>query len=95
LEAEKTMPDIFTAMEQKSDTQVINDLHFYIYQLYISRPMDKRKPITESEIYNFLERRVPSGQIAKIIEVAEKAGHLRRAMYPGEYLPGPMKGNGQ
>jgi hypothetical protein len=90
LQAEKTMPDIFASMNQRSDAQVIQDLHYHLYQIYSRVALDKRKPVTEKDVYSFLQNRVPSDRILRIIEVAEKSGHLRRGPYPGEWIPRPL-----
>jgi hypothetical protein len=90
LEAEKFMPDIFASMKQKSDSQVLLDLHFFMYQLWASVAREERKPVMEDKIYEFLSERVPSSQIGKIIEVAEKTGMMKRGMYPCEWIPRPL-----
>lgn len=91
LEAETTMPDIFRAMGQKSDAQVIADLHFHIYRLWSSVALDKRKPVSAQKLYEFLHTRVPSDRIAKLIDVAEHTGYIRRGTFPDEWIPSPMK----
>jgi hypothetical protein len=90
IEAEITMPDIFRAMGQRSDSQVILDMHFHLYRMWSSVALDKRKPLAEKDIYNFLHTRVPSANIAKLIDVAEKTGYIKKGMYPGEWIPSPM-----
>lgn len=85
--AEITMPDIFRAMGQRSDSQVISDLHFHLYRMWSSVALDKRKPLIEKDIYNFLHTRVPSDKIAKLIDVAQKTGYIRQGTYPGEWIP--------
>ncbi len=87
LDAEKTMPDIFRAMGLKSDAQLIADLHYHLYRKYSSVAMDKRRPLPTSEIYEFLHTRVPSDKIARLIDVAEKTGYIRRGTYPDEWVP--------
>lgn len=87
LSAEVTMPDIFRAMAQRSDSQVIADMHYHIYQLWARASLDKRQPVLEREIYKFLSTRVTSERISKLIEVAERTGYLKRGQYPGEWVP--------
>lgn len=87
IQAEVTMPDIFRAMGQRSDSQVIIDLHYHIYRKWASVQIDKRVPITEQEIYNFLHTRIPSEKIKGMIDVAERTGYIRKALYPGEWIP--------
>lgn len=90
LAAEVKMPDVFHAMGMKSDAQIITDLHFYLYRKWSSVALDKRVPIKEKEIYDFLHTRVPSNNINKIIEVAEKTGYIKRGLYPTEWIPSPL-----
>ena len=91
LTIEQTMPDVFRAMGQRSDTQVLSDLHFHLYRIWSSVALDKRKPIPESVIYDFLQSRVPSEKITRLVEVAERAGYIRKAMYPGEWIPNTLQ----
>jgi len=90
IENEKNMPDIFKAMNMKSDGQIIKELHHYLYQMYATTSLDKRKPIHEKVIWRFLENKVPSPTIPKIIEGAEKGGYIQRAPYPDEWIPVAM-----
>lgn len=92
LEAEKTMPDVFRAMVQKSDKQLLDDLHWHAYTKYASIARDKRKPITEGEMFVFLEDRATSDKIPRLIESAVKSGRFRRGKYPDEYVPQPLTG---
>lgn len=94
IQAEVVMPDIFRAMGQKSDSQIIADLHFHIYRIWSSVALEKRKPVPEKEIYNFLHTRVPSEKIVRLIDVAEKSGYIRKGMYPGEWIPNPLQNLG-
>ena len=87
LEVEVLMPDIFRAMGQRSDSQVIADMHFALYRKWSSVALDKRKPLKDRDLYDFLHTRVPSGNIAKLIDVAEKTGYLRKGTYPDEWIP--------
>jgi len=90
LQAEATMPDIFRAMVQKSDTQVISDLHYHFYTIWGSQPREKRTPITEEQIYKYLKDRVESHKIKSLIETAERSGVLRKTKFPNEWLPAPL-----
>jgi len=89
LEAEVTMPDIFRSMGMRSDQQVLTDLHYYLYSKWASLALDKRKPLTDQDLYEYLTTRVPSDKIQRIIETAEKTGYIKRATYPGEWIPQP------
>lgn len=74
-EAELFMPDIFREMLGKSDTQVIEELHYFLMQLWLK---DKQKPLHASHIYKFLSQRVPSEKIERLIQVAERANVIAR-----------------
>ena len=87
LSAEALMPDVFRAMAQKSDSQLIVDLHWHCYTQWSRVAREKRKPVTEKDMYNFLQDRIPSERIPRVIEVAIRSGHFVRATYPGEYIP--------
>lgn len=88
LDAETRMPDIFRSMGQKSDAQLIKDLHFNLYQMWASVAREKRRPIPEAKIYQFLQERVPSERIEKIIEIAERTGCIRNM--GGAWEPRPL-----
>lgn len=92
LTAEKTMPDIFRAMGQKSDAQIIADLHWHVWHVWASVVREKRQPVKEKVLYQFLQERVESHRITKIIEIAERIGRIRKATYPGEWIPEPIIG---
>src|SRR5574337_899237 len=77
LQAEKTMPDIFRAMGQKSDINVLKELHFHLYRIWSSAVRDKRQAIPEKVLWEFLSTRITSDRIDKLIETAEKMGIIR------------------
>jgi hypothetical protein len=80
LNAEAQMPNIFRAMRQKSDAQLISDLHIYLYQEWSSRDLAKRQPIPDENLSTFLHNRVPSERIRHVIDVAERSGAIRRGV---------------
>lgn len=92
LNAEKLMPDVFRAMVQKSDKQLLDDLHWHIYTIYNAVAKDKRRPVDEKEIYSFLDDRTTSDKIPRLIDQAVKSGRFRPTKYPGEYIPQPLDG---
>lgn len=75
LAAEVLMPDVFKDMTAKSDQQVIADLHFMMWRQWSKT---NRKPIHTSMIVHFLQGRVPSERIGRIIAVAEQANIISR-----------------
>lgn len=85
LEVEVKMPDIFRAMEGRSDGQVIEELYDYLVGAW---NLAGRKPIHDKAIYSFLSRKVPSEKVPKIIEVAERAGAITRMAGSDTYIPG-------
>lgn len=90
IEAEKVMPDIFRAMGQRSDQQILADLHFHLYRIWSSVAIDKRKPLPDKVLYDFLTSRIPSEKIKNIIEVAEKTGYITKGTYPNEWVPNTL-----
>lgn len=87
LAAEAVMPDVFRAMAQKSDAQLIQDMHWHLYTQWSRVARDKRKPIHIEEMWKFLRDRVPSERIPRVIETAIRSGYFVRAPYPDEYIP--------
>lgn len=70
LAAEVYMPDIFRAMVLRSDNDLLQDLHFFMWQLYAK----EKRPIHQSRIISFLTTKVPAEKILKIIEIAVGGG---------------------
>ncbi len=89
LEAEETMPDVFRAMKQRSDEQLIKEAHQFLYSQYASVVREKRQPIPESVLWNFIQERTTSDKIAGIIQAMERSDLLRRGAKPGTYVPQP------
>lgn len=92
-EAELVMPDVFRAMKQKSDAQLIQDLWYYLNQKYSRLAYDQRVPIDDKELWEFLKERTTSPSIPKVIETAERSGVIRRAPGSGitpKWIPRPQ-----
>lgn len=70
--AEKLMPDIFRDMTLKSDSQVIEELHFFLWQLF----MKENRPIHETRAIHFLQQRLPAEKIERVLGIAVKSGIL-------------------
>lgn len=87
---EKLMPDIFREMVNKSDAQVIQELHYFLWGLWSK----EQKPIHESRLTFFLSTRVPSDKIGRLLEVAEKASIIRRMAGEKAYVPIPREQHG-
>ncbi len=73
--AEARMPDVFREMVGKSDSQIIDELH-YMMVLEQSR---SKKALSTAQLWEFLRQRVPSEKIEKILLSAERAGVISRA----------------
>lgn len=91
-EAERRMPDIFREMVQKSDTDIVNELHFSMWRSWIT---GDQKPLHQSMLWHFLQYRVPSEKIPRIIEVAERANFIKRSPLSNEHwIPQPKQMHG-
>lgn len=89
--AEKTMPDIFREMVGRSDGQVVQELHMFMWQIWSK----DKKPIHESRLVSFLSNRVPSDKVLKVIEIAERSGIIaRQAGTNNLYVPQPKHSHG-
>lgn len=92
VEAELVMPDIFRAMVGKSDSQVIDEMHYYMTAVWAK---NKGKPVHERMLYDFLRLRVPSEKIEKIVAIAERANIIARvAGTADQYVPKPKHEHG-
>lgn len=91
LEAEVKMPDVFREMAGRSDGQVIQELHFFMFALWAKT----QKPVHESAIYNFLRTQLPSERIPRVLEVAERSNIIARvAGTKDQYIPRPKNEHG-
>lgn len=90
-EVEKVMPDIFREMVGRSDSQVLEEMHLYLFALWAR----DRKPFHTSAMVNFLASRVPSDKVGRIMEVAEKANMIARVAGTGDaWTPRPKSSHG-
>jgi hypothetical protein len=94
LEAEKTMPDVFRAMSQKSDTQLLQDCHYWLYTRYNRTARADRRPVAEREIASWFEDKTTHDKIQSFVVAMEKTGRMRRSMVPGEWIPNPIDPEG-
>lgn len=72
--AEKLMPDVFRDMTLKSDAQIMEELHHFLWQQF-SRGQN---PIHESKAIFFLQQRVPAEKVERVLGIAVKSGMLQR-----------------
>lgn len=70
IDAESRMPDVFREMIGKSDSQVIDELHY----MMVMEQSKVKKPLQTSVLWEFLRQRVPSEKIEKILMSAERSG---------------------
>lgn len=86
LKTEERMPDVFHAMLDKSDAQLIRDLHHHCWNIYANVERQKRVPLEEEILWKFLRERTTSERITKVIEAALKSGvfvmNLERKFIP-------------
>lgn len=90
LEAEATMPEIFKEMVQKSDSQVIQELHQFVFTIWAK----ERKPVGEARLLFFLSNRVPSEKINKILEISVRSNILDFDPVNKTYKPRPKNEHG-
>ncbi|HYG36114.1 MAG TPA: hypothetical protein VEC99_15090, partial [Clostridia bacterium] len=84
---EAKMPDIFRDMQGKSDKQILDDLHDYMFRLFIR---DKR-PVHIARIVAFLTTKVPADKVMRVIELAERSELIQREAGKTDlYIPRPM-----
>lgn len=87
VEAEKLMPDIFREMIGKSDSQVIEEMHYFVQATWARQ---KQKPVLGADIMRFLLTRVPSDKAEKIMMMSEKADVIARVAGTNDlYVPRP------
>ena len=86
LEVENHMADIFKAMASGGDAKVMEDAHYYLYQIWLK---DKTKSIPESTIIRYLQERVPAMHVPLIFKVMVGAGILIKQI--DGYKPKPRR----
>lgn len=92
LEVEVSMPDIFREMVGKSDAQVLTELNQFMWQMFA---LKKREPLHESLLVHFLQTRLPSERIDRVLQIAERAGHMAKmAGTTNMYIPRPKNEHG-
>lgn len=92
LSCEQTMPDIFREMVSKSDTTVLEEMHFYMWRLWMA---EDRRPIHKVRLVDYLRGKVPAEKIARILSVAEGANIIARCAGTEDlYVPRPKNEHG-
>lgn len=92
LEAEAVMPEVFKEMSGNSDGQLIQDLHWYVWELWSKG--EKKGFIHRARIETFLSARTPAYNVENIVKVCIRAGVL---IDKGNdlYLPGTKNTDGE
>ena len=87
--AEKLMPDVFRAMTQKSDSQILEDVHQVAWVQYSSLDREKRRALTDADVWKILESRTTSERVPYLIRSLEQTNRLRKAGVAGGWIPAP------
>ena len=83
---EAVMPDIFREMVHKSDNQTLLELHFFMWKEWMRTG---KKPLHESRLWLFMQARVPSDKIPRILDALLRSGMATRAEGTQLYTPRP------
>lgn len=86
-EAEEQMPDVFRAMVQKSDKQLLTDAHHFLYTFYSKPKREDRVPLKERVIWGFFEDKVPHDRIEGLVSALVKTGRIRSTGLSNEWIP--------
>lgn len=73
--AEISMPDVFREMTQKSDGNLLKEMLYALYDLYIK---GGKKPVHRSKLLTFLSSRAPSEKCHKLIDLAVDSDWITR-----------------
>jgi hypothetical protein len=89
IEAEKTMPDIFRAMNTKTDKQILDDVQHELWLKYSTQLKALRQPIKIGDIWKSFNERATSDKIPGLVTALEQTGRIRKTINPGEFIPNP------
>jgi hypothetical protein len=89
LHAEQLMPDVFREMVQRSDSQLIQELHYFLWKLWLK----EKKPIHESRLIHFLQTRVPSEKVLRVLEIAARSSIIK-LVADKQWIPRPTHEHG-
>lgn len=90
IEAESFIPEIFKDMSGKSDRDVIQDLHNFVWQTYTA---NNKKSVHRSRIEAFLINRTPAYNVKNIIDVCVSSKILINTG-PDLFTPGTTNDSG-
>jgi hypothetical protein len=74
VQLETFMPDVFKSMKAGGDGRAIEECWHYAMQIY----MKSKEPVPEHRIVHFLQERVPVHNIARILDVMERANLFQK-----------------
>lgn len=74
IEMESFIPDIFKAMTNGGDSEVMKECWHFVYTLYMKH---KQQPVQEAMVYRFLNQRVPAHSVERLVDVMVKGGLLK------------------
>jgi hypothetical protein len=77
IEAEFFMPDIFKAMSGTTHGQLIEETWHFILKAYTKAG---KEAVLKSRVVNFLQTRTPAHNVARVLEVMESSGIIRREL---------------
>lgn len=90
VEAEQTMPEIFKEMVHRTDKQVIEELHMYAMAIWAK----EKKLIHEARLVHFLQTKVTSDKIDRLLSIAVRANIFDKAIDGPFYKPRPKHEHG-
>lgn len=88
-EVELVMPDIFRAMMAKSDSDMLGELHQFLWKVWATVVPEKRVPISEELVYGYLKDKLPSERIDRVLDIAMKMGMISHNA-GGGWIPRPI-----
>lgn len=92
LEAESLMPDIFREMIGRSDSQIIEELHYFVHTTWAK---GRQSPVGTASIIRFLGMRCPSEKVPHVFDLAEKMDVIARvAGTLDQWIPRPKQLHG-
>ena len=73
IEVEHWMPEIFKALAQGGDAEIIKECWHYLYKIYVK----DKAPIKESRVIRFLQDKTPSHNVPRIYEMMVRGELLK------------------
>jgi Protein of unknown function (DUF3987) len=86
-DAEEAMPDVFRAMRQKSDAQLLQDCWYWMHGRYYKISRDKRVAIPEKEVWSWFEDKTTHDKIQGLMTAMQKTGRMKPGNFAGDWVP--------